>query len=205
MNINFLGMSDGVWFYNVILGARKAFDSESKSDSIVSRGDVLLIGDSDRKLLKNLIKSGDPHAKCMRFINLLLEIKAPRYWWQEFDTYKIGVERLSQSTVHTILKRNLSIDDFEKPLNVYTEEFIRDSIVSINYVKAKTDLSSVDKINEIKKILPESFLQTRTVELNFQSLRHIYLDRRNHKVNEWKVFIEFIKNTPKSEFITLEK
>lgn len=144
-------------------------------------------------LLKNLVTKGDSHAKVLRMAMVWLDITAPRYWWQEFDTYKIGTVTMSESTMHTLLKRYISKTDFEDPIpTAFIDEINK-------YIKDKD-------LIKVKAILPESFLQKRIVCLNYQTLRHIYLDRKNHKLPQWKFFIEnVIYKLPHYELIIQEE
>jgi len=195
MNIDFLSVYG---FSYAIKGMRKSFNSEEKSDTNFLVDDNLNpdIGEKDLSLLLKLVKSGDAHAKCMRFVIAYLEINAPRYWWQQFDTYKIGVEQLSQSTMHTMMEMPLEISDFE--IDKHDEE-MKDLIKILNfYIRHKM-------FKKVKIFLPESFLQTRMICCNYQSLRHIYLQRKNHRLEEWHYFCDWIDNNmPHSEFITEE-
>lgn len=154
--------------------------------------------DDDYKLILRLIHKGDSHAKVTRMIQVWMQITAPRYWWSEFDTYRIGVTEMSESTMHTITSRQLNEQDFE---NGIREE-------NLDYLNSlQAGLHGQDKnkrIYEMKNHLPESFLQTRIVNTNYQVLRHIYFDRRNHILPEWHIFIDFIKQLPFFEFITVE-
>jgi hypothetical protein len=177
--------------FPAIMGVRKAFNSEDKSDTTFL-SNPQAIGANDYDLLKKLVKGGDEHAKCMRFVVCYLEITAARYWWQQFDTYTVGTVRLSQSTMHTILKRPLDETDFERPIGFAFLQHLNSLIERKDFDKLKNDL-------------PEGFLQTRMVATNYQALRHMYLQRRTHKLKEWEMFCEFIKTLPYSELITIEK
>jgi len=142
------------------------------------------IGDQDRALSKRLTKEGTSASKFLRFIIAYLDITAPRYWWQQFDTYRFGVEKLSTSTMHTILRRKLTQENFQ--------DNIPDDILNIlnDYIEKK-------EFKKVKNILPESFLQKRYVMASYQALMHMYLDRKNHKLEEWHIFCNFlIKKMP---------
>lgn len=135
--------------------------------------------------LRTLVKAGDSHAKVMRMVMVWLRIDAPRFWWSEFDTYKIGTVAMSESTMHTLAKGKLSPVDFEG------EDVDPEYLSKINAkIKSKASIES------IKKMLPESFLQCRIVMTDYQTLRHIYFDRRNHRLPQWKVFIQAVESVP---------
>lgn len=138
------------------------------------------------KTALKLCKKDGGHNKFLESIMVWIDITAPRYWWSEADTYRIGVTKQSGSTIHTLLRRPLTKNDFEDPQipRVFIEEV--NNCILVKNLKAA------------KKLLPESFLQRRIVCLNYKTLRNIILQRRNHKLDEWKKFInavlEQIKN-----------
>lgn len=165
-------------FPYAVEGARMSFNSQGKSDSNWELQPNL--GEADHKLLLKLIKEGDSAAKCMRFVVVWIDIQAPRYWWQEFDTYKVGIERLSESTMHTIMTRDLQQWDFE-------DEIDKAVLDIVNYYIHEKDF------RKVKQHLPESFLQRRLIVTNYQALRHMYRDRHNHRLPEWQIFCNYIK------------
>ncbi len=157
---------------------RLSFNSKRKTNNIIwDNFQEAWVYKNDVDLAKNLILSGDSHAKALRMVQVWLDIQAPRYWWAEFDTYKIGVTEMSESTTHTILSRPLDSSDFEGGMVSEILEYLNDHIIRKDFMA-------------IKATLPESFLQRRIVNINYQTLRHIYFDRRNHKLPEWQYFIE---------------
>ena len=181
---------------------RLSFNSHPKGHIVESNGHRLF--SDDVELLKKLIVSGDSHSKAVRMATVWLDLTMPRYWWSEFDTYKQGTTAMSESSVHKMLSRiksgNLSVDDF-----YCNNEGVTDAVVDAvrnmeNAVRAGM------AIEDIKQMLPESFLQRRIVCTNYQTLRHIYFDRRNHRLPIWHKFLdELLKQLPFPEFITIEK
>lgn len=122
---------------------------------------------------------GMGHDKWLRQVSLWLDVEAPRYWWSEMDTYKVGTVAQSESTMHTILKRDLVGNDFQNSVS-------QDYLDEINSVRLNKN------IVEIKGDLKESYLQRRVVSLNYAVLRCIVDQRSNHKLPEWKQFIDSI-------------
>jgi len=164
-----------------------------------------LIGPNDLKLASDLTKLGDCHAKANRSIDVWIEITAPRYFWQDWVTYTVGVLELdptidcvalpSESTNHRILKDCLCIEDFE----VKDEDDryrINLAIGMINDIKARTDIDATQKILKIKKILPESYKQKRGYKLTYQAIRRILQQRDPHLLPEFKVVCDFFKSLP---------
>lgn len=156
------------------------------------------IGENDLKLLKKLVKAGDSHSKCLRFINATMDITAPLYWWKQFDTYKVGTVCISTSTMHTIIKKSFAIHDF-------SDEYCENIGLSIMYEICRTLNSLREKyINTNNKkywyaiiqILPESYKQMRTVQLNYQTILNIIKQRKGHKLDEWQNFIEEMYKLP---------
>jgi hypothetical protein len=119
----------------------------------------------------------DGHNKFLESIVVWLDIVAPRYWWQQFDTYRVGMTKQSQSTMHTIMKRPLVQEDFEHPIHPATLEHLNDLI-------SKRDFETV------KVELPEGFLQRRVVCTNYKVLRHIVAQRMSHRLPEWVFFCQ---------------
>ena len=126
------------------------------------------------------VLKGGSHAKFLESIAVWMDITAPRYWWQEFDTYRVGVTKQSESTMHTIKSRKLTHEDFE--------DITQATLESINW-HIENSLAIL-----VKNALPEGFLQRRVVCLNYKVLAHIYLQRRDHELKEWRTFIEELKN-----------
>jgi hypothetical protein len=121
----------------------------------------------------------DGENKFLESMVVWLRIVAPRYWWQEFDTYRIGVTKQSGSTMHTILKRPLTQDDF-------VDDIPQSTLDALN------DLIADKRLPKVKALLPEGFMQERYVCLNYKVLRHIIKQRRQHKLHEWQQFVRLI-------------
>lgn len=208
-----------------IRGMRNPLNSWDKSDSKFTDFCELAdyVGPNDLDLMKRLIKAGSDHSKFMRMINVTVDITAPMYWWKEFDTYKVGTVRNSCSTMHTIHKRPFTIDDFshEKLFNMKDDNNLPDNIAYLcnGIIAMNTIVSLLNSFREnylvtkdkkywysIIQLLPSSYNQRATVQLNYQVLRNIYKsDRRHHKLDEWRVyFMEWINGLPYSDLITME-
>jgi len=136
-----------------------------------------------------LSKLSPEHKKFLRQIEVIVQINAPRYFWSEFDTYKIGTTAQSESTMHTILKQRLSDANF----SCDDKEFI-DTIISKIEATKKCFNSDTEKIIKIKRILPESFKQMRLVTMNYEVLANIIRQRKSHRLPEWKEFCSRIIN-----------
>lgn len=208
-----------------IRGMRNSWGSHEKSDSkyetlvkeqngyvITKRVTIwkdYKVGDADYTLMKQLAGAGPSHAKYRRYINVTVDITAPLYWWKEFDTYKVGTVANSESTMHTVMKDEFYIEDFS---NEYLDEealmqlstFVR----KLNYWRKEYLMTEHPAIKKriwyrIIQLLPSSFNQRRTVQLNYEVLAHIWKDRKNHKLDEWREGFckEFIQTLPYSEGI----
>jgi hypothetical protein len=167
----------------------------------------LTIGNKDLDLMKKLVKAGTDHSKFMRMINVTCDITAPLYWWKEMDTYKVGTVRNSCSTMHTITNREFMKDDFSTE-NVLADVDHCDYIIGrLNYAR-KRYLETEGQEQKsywysIIQLLPSSYNQRATTQLNYQVLRNIYHARKDHKLNEWRDFRHWIETLPYSELITL--
>ena len=216
---------------HAIRGMRNPMNSWDKSDSGYCQRDLLRdcttcvhkstdypvcysgfdIGPNDYALMKNLRNAGTDHRKFMRMITVYLDISAPLYWWKEFDTYKVGTVANSCSTMHKIAAKEFTLEDFScEHLTAESITFGLEPIIDILNKNRELYLQWKN-IDEEKKtlwwqmiqLLPTSYNQKRTVMLNYEVLANIYKSRRNHKLDEWHTFCDWIeKDLPYSELIT---
>lgn len=186
------------------------------------------VGPNDRDLMKRLRNAGTDHRKFMRMITVYVDITAPLYWWKEFDTYKVGTVANSCSTMHKIADKEFTIEDFScehlvsgwAGKDVYggfiilpgPSECLENTIAVLNRVRrsyieslnkaSDTGLSSKEIWWQMIQLLPSSYNQRRTVMLNYEVLANMYRSRKNHKLDEWHTFCDWIKTLPYSELIT---
>lgn len=207
---------------HAIRGMRNPKNSWDRSDSLYPHQwdcGELIIGENDYKLMTALRDAGTDHRKFMRMITVYVDITAPLYWWKEFDTYKVGTVANSCSTMHKIHEKPFSVH------NISCEELIKGNMVNSDgeYVapelKAhyKHMMNILDSLNNLRdlylktndkrywrcmiEMLPSSYNQKRTVMLNYEVLANMYKSRKNHKLDEWRCFCEWIKGLPYSELI----
>lgn len=213
-----------------IRGMRNPMNSWDRSDSFWCNGECderpergnhcqghnyldYVVGDNDLTLMKKLVKAGSDHAKFMRMINVTMDVTAPLYWWKEFDTYKVGTVANSCSTMHTIADKEFTLDDFShEHLTPAAIATIRTVIERLNF--ARKEFLKGRKGSEFGmpsakeywwdmiQLLPSSYNQKRTVQLNYAVLRNMYHARKNHKLDEWRTFCEWVETLPYSELIT---
>jgi len=171
--------------------------------SMVSHGDLSHVADKLLKRADLLAQKDGGHNKFLESIQVWIVIQAPRYWWQEFDTYRIGTTKQSESTMHTIMERDLVRGDFEdEEISVCQLEYINDLRAVYLREKTRGDREAMDSIFlRMKRNLPEGFLQTRMVNANYKVLRNIVAQRINHRLPEWQVFINALRELPKAEWI----
>ena len=174
---------------------------------------ALRIGRIDRQLMKSLAKAGDDHGKFLRMINVTVDITAPRYWWTEFDTYKVGTVANSCSTMHKLASKpielsDFSIDDFEAvPVSgehlgvedgsLSFAQLMENTVNDCEYLR-KRYLETNDKTfwRGLIQLLPQSYNQRRTVLLNYAVLKNMYFARRDHKLDEWHDFCDWVLTLP---------
>lgn len=170
------------------------FDGTLCSNNNLSR--FMVIGDNDLKLMKSLVKAGLDHSKFMRMINVTLDITAPLYWWKEFDTYKVGTVRNSCSTMHKIHSKEFTIDDFSYE-HLATLQVIFYLINELNFHRKKfLETNHKHYWWQMIQLLPSSYNQRATVQLNYAVLRNMYHSRKNHKLDEWRDFCKWIETLP---------
>ena len=203
---------------SAIRGMRNPLESWSKSDSrrkfiedpcTINPNDEAkwMLGENDLKLMKSLSKAGSDHAKFLRMINVVCDITAPLYWWKEFDTYKIGTIANSCSTMHKIHAKEFTLGDFSwehlKPSGLaILENLIRE----LNFWRSRY-LATKEKEDwwQLIQLLPSSFDQKRTIQLNYQVLKSMYFARKDHKLDEWRMLCRWIEALPYFKEIILEE
>lgn len=169
------------------------------------RADKYRVGAADLDLMKRLIKSGTDHSKFMRMIGVTCDLTAPLYWWKEYDTYKVGTVANSCSTMHKIHAKKFDREDFSTDHLIPRMKDVLDvTIANLNACRGNY-LETQDKKWwwQMIQLLPTSYNQKRTVELNYAVLRNIYHSRKNHKLDEWHTFCHWIEGLPYSELITM--
>ncbi len=170
----------------------------------------VFIGANDLDLAQRLIRAGSPHCKFMRQIFVSVDITAPLYFYSEFDTYKVGTVANSTSKMHKLASTPITMNCFEKPLDddlrndedevmaELTEHTWQTIIDTCETLRTKyNETKNMDYWKELIRMLPESWLQTRTVTLNYENLRNMYAQRQAHKLTEWRVdFCNWVKKLP---------
>ena len=207
---------------HAIRGMRNPMNSWEKSDSTISiceceqwphniKKSFDKIGPNDLDLMTRLRNAGTDHRKFMRMIVVYCDITAPLYWWKEFDTYKVGTVANSCSTMHKIAAKEFTLEDFSREHLLEKEDdmlwsaqnILDEVIMGLNHYRKKY-LETKDKKYwwQMIQLLPSSYNQRRTVMLNYEVLANIYKSRRNHRLDEWHTFCEWIEGLPYSELIT---
>lgn len=214
-------------FEAAIRGMRNPMNSWDKSDTeFLSHTAYFDMGKKDLALMKKLVKAGSDHSKFMRMINVTVDITAPLYWWKEFDTYKVGTVRNSCSTMHKIAEKEFTLDDFSRDHLFYEDDVpyawdtitihVLQKIVDVlnefrlTYLKLKNKPNKSDYEKNLMKrywwqmiqLLPSSYNQRATVQLNYQVLRNMYHSRKTHKLDEWVEFCKWVESLSYSELIT---
>lgn len=195
-------------------------------------GGAYCIGEKDHKLMTSLNKGGTEHSKYRRMLPVWVTVNAPLYWWKEADTYTVGKVQNSCSTMHKIHAKEFTLDDFshERLFNLYTSGhalsfiempreydeksdwyspmFILENIIIKSLNRNREEfLATKDKSYwwQMIQLLPSSYNQKRTLMVNYEVLAKMYRERKNHKLDEWHTFCDWIKTLPYSELITMEE
>jgi len=209
-------------FENAIRGMRNPLASWDKSDSYtetvfmdVSPFDseeigvvsttVFILGEKDETLALKLIHGGSEHRKFLRQIMVSVDITAPLYWWKEFDTYKVGTTANSTSTMHKVMAAPFTLDMFEWD-DFAPEDFGRKEAIMQIWIDNLSILNSLREVyldtqekfwwKELIRLLPSSWLQTRTITMDYENLLSMYYHRRNHKLTEWHQYCDWIETLP---------
>ena len=190
-------------FENAMRGMRNPMNSWKNNDTY-----GLKIGPKDIDLAERLIVAGQPNEKFLRQIFVSIDIKAPLYWWKEMDTYKVGTTSDSCSTMHKIMAKEFSINDFSCDNDSVATDMYDKLIDYLNELR-KYYLDTKDKYKTqsnnpywraLIQILPEGYNQLRTWTGSYANLRNIYQQRKSHKLTEWISFCSYIaQNAPYAE------
>ena len=186
-----------VGWEHAIRGARNPMNSWARSDSRTENGEFIA-GPNDLKLMKQLAKAGSDHRKFMRMITVYVDVTAPLYHLKELDTYKIGTTANSCSTMHKIHAKPFERDDFShEHLTKHSLALLDKTIDLLNHYRLKY-LESKDKNDwwQLIQLLPSSYNQRRTFMMNYEVLRNIYHARKDHKLDEWHTFCDWIRELP---------
>ena len=212
-------------FNGAIIGKKKKKNSWRLQDSKYENGKFIL-GENDKKLAQTLIKAGNEHRKFLRMIHVQFNINMPRYLFSELDTYKISTVSNSCSTQHKLLNADDEKDWVETELDRLlstrgelskenfwyhkdVESLINQNILALNRIRYEyLNTNSSKKKQELrrmaKQILPECYLQCRMLDMNYETLRNIYQQRKHHQLDiEWGVLLDFIESLPYAEELLL--
>ena len=207
-------------FMGAIRNMRNSFDSWEKIDSYdlafdSSKEEVyheanvegFYLGEADEKLALKLVKAGASHGKFLRQIMISVDISAGNDFWKEFDTYKVGTVANSTSMMHTLGKRLLNENDFsfDKPLSFIAHKQIEAANEAIEAWWNSGKKQGTKEWRDMQKAIPMGFIYKRGVTMNYQVLRNMYFDRKNHRLTEWREFCSWVETLPYSELITVKK
>ena len=209
----------------IIEGMRNPMNSWDKSDSYINyeveyddylpwvetHHQYFRFGAADVDLMQRLANAGTDHRKFMRMMPVYVRITAPLYWWKEFDTYKVGTVANSCSTMHKIMDKEFTLEDFSvERMSDYLlvgVEALVDALntlrdLYINYDKYDDPETPKQKIwDSVIQLLPSSYNQTRNVMMNYEVLANIYKSRKDHKLDEWREFCQWIESLPFHELM----
>lgn len=173
---------------------------------------IFIIGANDLELMQKLIKAGSEHRKFLRQIFVSVDITAPLYWWKEADTYKVGTVSNSCSTMHKLASTTITMDCFEMDdfadsneesnhYNLYTKNMWSNLIDHLEALRKEFNETKDKRYwKELIRLLPESWLQKRTITVSYENILNMYRQRKNHKLTEWsKSFCDWVKTLPYAE------
>jgi len=183
------GKSDSKWPSDIF---EEPFYWSTKNANV----ECFLLGDEDKKLSQRLTQAGTEHCKHLRLIQVWADFTLPRFIWQEFDTYR-HVEKISCSTMHTLMKNTITEDMFEDGFDFLPEDLLNSILEFIEIYQNTDDPAEKRKCKyRAKRLLPESFLQKRTINTNYQCLLNIYKQRKNHELPQWQEICQWILALP---------
>lgn len=197
-------------FISAVEAMRNPMNSWWKSDSGMQtvidddgQHEEFVLGQEDLKLMQNLSNAGVEHRTYARMIQVWVTIDAPLYWWKEMDRYTVGKTQVSCSTMHKIHAKQFEMSDFsiENIVGVEAERAMESVINALNRTRddylTETDPVKKKKLWEtLIQLLPSSYNQKRTINMNYEVCMKIWKERHNHKLKEWHTLCDFILNLP---------
>lgn len=188
-------------------GMRNPLNSWNMSDTVWNGDGTPEIGKRDMDLMERLVKAGSDHRKFLRYITVTADITAPRYWWPEWSTYKVGTVENSCSTMHKIHAKEFTLDDFcHEHLSPDGLDNLQKTVAQLNFARvAFLETKDKEYWYEMIQLLPQSYNQKRTVMLNYEVLRNMYHARKAHKLNEWHTFCEWVEDLPYADHLITSK
>ena len=200
-------------FEGALRGMRNPMNSWDKSDSIFTN-DKIILGENDLRLARRLIRAGGEHRKFLRQIFISFDLTAPLYFWKEFDTYKIGTTANSTSTMHKLASTPITEECFElenldmvisSGKNIDGEyefcfyDYFEDVMIACEELRVRYNHTKDKRYwKALIQLLPESWLQTRTITMSYENVFNIIHQRSNHKLSEWNWLVEEFKQLPYS-------
>lgn len=194
---------------NAMRGARNPMNSWGRSDSYYNKNGYYVLGPNDLSLAGRLRRAGSDHRKFIRQIFVCCDITAPLYWWKEFDTYKVGTTANSTSTMHKIASKPIEMNDFshdhltddaKKIMEAYVNEIEK---IRLRYLSEDVFCKKKEDWYDLIQMLPSSYNQMRTVTMSYENLVNMYFARKDHKLEEWHTFCDWIKALPYAEEIII--
>lgn len=197
-------------FKSAVMGMRNPMNSWNKSDSYMrtvvddnGQHEEFVLGDNDLKLMQNLNSAGVEHRTFARMVQIWVTIDAPLYWWKEMDRYTVGKTQVSCSTMHKIHAKEFSLDDFslEKVVGVEAHRAMKSVVNALNrtrdeYLNESDPVKKKELWYTLIQLLPSSYNQKRTINMNYEVCMKIWKERHNHKLQEWHILCDFIMNLP---------
>lgn len=198
----------------------REYEKLSEDDHKTYLVDNFVIGPNDLTRMKKLVAAGTDHSKFMRMIHVQCDMEGPLYWWKEMDTYKVGTVRNSCSTMHKITEHEFTMDMFSVehlfdfcPQEKHNSTDILEIMIEHLNAMRRVYFSLVvdDPLRkeywwQLIQLLPSSYNQKATMDLNYATLRNMYHSRKHHKQDEWRIdFCNWVKTLPYSELITMTK
>ena len=190
-----------------IRGARNPMNSWNRSDSRYDSDGNYILGENDLGLAIRLCRAGSDHRKFIRQILVSVDITAPLYWWKEFDTYKVATVANSTSTMHKIHSKPFEADEFSNDHMSDAALGALDTLMDFLEQQRLKFVETKDKSYwyDIIQLLPESYNQKRTITMNYENLLNMYYARKNHKLDEWHTYCDWILSLPYTKELFLRE
>lgn len=149
----------------------------------------LIENDFKRASRLGSVKSGSGHDNFLKGIVVNFDISAPQYWWPQFQRYHFADIVSSQSKMHRLTKMDLD--------EQYNEWVLPEAKIIVKDLISEYDKNpSKDNFQKLVSNVPMGLNLAARITTNYLQLKGIHSQRRNHKLNEWQYFCDWVETLP---------
>lgn len=146
------------------------------------------------KLSKAADHGNGAHAQFLTGIRVAFDLTFSNKAWVEAERYRFLEFVSSQSTMHRITKFDLS-NQYNKYVDPRVIEIMKEKVNEYNTLEENNEAKK-EKYLEILYTNPAGFELTARLTTNYRCLKNIYIQRKDHRLPEWREFCRWIETLP---------